>query len=113
MYDEQILRILLGVGVRGISTKKLAKHVYNHFCTFFHQPDFDDIYRYVKNYLRRNSRSPKGLIKRADRWGHYRLNTANSSAIQTLMAQYKEKEEKEESETPKNVLQDLSLSLFD
>ena len=112
MYDEQILRILLDVGVRGISTKKLAKHVYNHFCTLFYQPDFNEIYRYVQNYLKRNSGSPRGIIKHADRWGHYRLNTANLSNIQRLKLQFSEKTQ-DESETNKNVSQDLSLNLFD
>lgn len=85
MYDEQILRILLDVGVRGISTKKLAKHVYNHFCTFFHQPDFNEVYRYVHNYLKRNSRTQQGMVEHAERWGHYRLNIKAKAAQQLML----------------------------
>ena len=91
MYDEQILRILLDVGVRGISTKKLAKHVYNHFCNFFYQPDFDEVYRYVQQYIQRNSRSSQHIIEHAERWGHYRLNTKSQAARQ-LMLQFSEEE---------------------
>ena len=91
MYDEQILRILLEVGVRGISTKKLAKHVYNHFCTFFYQPDFNEVYRYVQQYLQRNSRSSQNIIEHAERWGHYRLNT-KSQATRQLMLQFSKEE---------------------
>ena len=93
MYDEQILRILLDVGVRGISTKKLAKHVYNHFCTFFYQPDFNEIYRYVQQYLQRNSRTPQGIVEHAEHWGHYRLNTTSSKAAQQLMLQFNEEDD--------------------
>ena len=78
--------------MRGISTKKLAKHVYNHFCTFFYQPDFDEIYRYVQRYVQRNSRLPQGIIEHAERWGHYRLNTTSSPAACQLMLQFKDKE---------------------
>ena len=92
MYDEQILRILLEVGVRGISTKKLAKHVYNHSCTFFYQPDFDEVYRYVQSFLRRYSHSQQAMIEHAERWGHYRLNTKSQEARQ-LMIDFNSKEE--------------------
>ena len=85
MYDEQILRILLDVGARGISTKKLAKHVYNHFCTFFYQPDFNEVYRYVQQYLQRNSSSSQDIIEHADRWGHYRLNTTSQATRQLMI----------------------------
>ena len=96
MYDEQILRILLDVGVRGISTKKLAKHVYNHYCTFFYQPDFNEVYRYVQNYVHRHSRSPQGVVERAERWGHYRLNTSSSPVAQQLLLQFDAPTEEDE-----------------
>ena len=112
MYDEQILKILLDVGVRGISTKKLAKHVYNHFCTFFYQPDFDEVYRYVYNYLKRNSRSPKGIIEHAEKRGHYRLNAKNQSAFAQLSLEFGKDQQVEEEETVTSQ-QDCSLSLFD
>ena len=111
MYEQQILRILLGVGARGISVKKLAKHVYNHYCTLFNQPDFRDVYRAVRQYVQRQSRSQKGLLEHADRWGCYRLNTSNATARQLVLDFNVQKEIKEEEEIEKPK-QDFSLNLF-
>lgn len=107
MYEQQILRILLEVGVRGISVKKLAKHVYNHYCTLFFQPDFIEIYRYTQHYIQRHSRSSQGMIEHAEKWGHYRLNPR---AAKALLLEFKEKQEPTE-EVPKPTV-DHSLSLF-
>ncbi len=96
MYDEQILRILLDVGVRGISTKKLAKHVYNHYCTFFYQPDFNEVYRYVQNYVHRHSRSPQDLVEHTERRGYYRLNTSSSPVGQQLLLQFQDAPQEED-----------------
>lgn len=101
----------MDVGARGISTKKLAKHVYNHYCTLFFQPDFREVYRYVQQYLQSHSRSSQSLIERAEKWGHYRLNTRNSFAAQQLMLDFSDDVEEEENESEKPVV-DLSLDLF-
>ena len=111
LYEQQILKILLDVGARGISVKKLAKHVYNHFCTLFFQPDFAEVYRYVQQYLQSHSRSENDIVEHAEKWGHYRLNTRNSREAQQLMLDFREDEE-ENSENG-NPVKDLSLSLFD
>ena len=113
MYDEQILRILLEVGVRGISTKKLAKHVYNHYCTLFYQPDFRDVYRYTQRYVQSHSRSPQSILERAEKWGHYRLNTKNSADARQLMLEFREHEAEAEEQKEEKPQQDFSLSLFD
>ena len=109
-----MLRILLDVGVRGISTKKLAKHVYNHYCTLFYQPDFRDVYRYTQRYVQSHSRSPQSILERAEKWGHYRLNTKNSADARQLMLAFSADNEstasEEEQERP---AADQSLSLFD
>lgn len=97
--------------MRGISTKKLAKHVYNHYCTLFFQPDFREVYRYVQQYLQSHSRSSQSLIERAEKWGHYRLNTSNNVAARQLMLDFSEEVEEEENESEKPVV-DLSLDLF-
>ena len=110
MYDQQILRILLEVGVRGISVKKLAKHVYNHYCTFFFQPDFVEIYRYTQQYIQRNSRSSQGIIEHAEKWGHYRINDRSSAGMQ-MMLKFTDNANNDEDEEKKPSV-DLSLSLF-
>ena len=88
MYEQQILRILLDVGAPGISVKKLAKHVYNHYCTLFYQPDFDEVYRFVRQYLTSRSRSQQPMIERAEKWGHYRLKSNAVEGVKQQMLQF-------------------------
>ncbi len=94
----------------GISPKKLAKHVYNHYCTLFSQPDFGEVYRYVQNYLKSHSRQPQDAIESAQRWGCYRLNTRSQKG-QQLLSQFREEKNKQTQEDEKPPV-DLSLSLF-
>ena len=98
--------------MRGISTKKLAKHVYNHYCTLFFQPDFLEIYRYVQQYLSKHSRTQNDIIEHAEKWGHYRLNTRNQTTRQ-LMLSFNTSDQEEEDATDKKPATDLSLNLFD
>ena len=93
-----------------MSVQAIAKHVYNMNCTFFVQPDFDEIRNYVQQYLLRNSKSQQSLIESTGRRGYYRLNTEGSADARQLLLQFRdEKEEEREEEKPQ---QDLSLDLF-
>ena len=109
-YDQQILKILTEAGERGIGVQTIAKHIYNMNCTFFFQPDFEEIRTYVQQYLLRNSKSAQSIIESTGRRGYYRLNTEGSADARQMMLQFREErvEEKEE-EKPQ---QDLSLDLF-
>ena len=109
-YDQQILKILTEAGERGISVQAIAKHVYNMNCTFFSQPDYEEIRTYVQQYLTRNSKSSQSLIESTGRRGFYRLNTKGSADAQQLMLQFRDEQEEKEEEKPQ---QDLSLDLFD
>lgn len=110
-YDQQILQVLTEAGECGVSVQAIAKHVYNMNCTFFVQPDFDEIRTYVQQYLLRNSKSQQSLIESTGRRGYYRLNTEGSADARQLLLQFRdEKEEEREEEKPQ---QDLSLDLFD
>ena len=110
-YDQQILKVLTEAGEGGVSVQAIAKHVYNMNCTFFFQPDFEEIRSYVQQYLLRNSKSAQSIIESTGSRGYYRLNTEGSADARQMMLQFREErvEEKEE-EKPQ---QDLSLSLFD
>lgn len=113
MYEKHILRILRDVGARGISIKKLAKHVYNLSCTLFYQPDFNEVYGYTRCYVLRESRKKQGLVEHAQKWGHYRLNRKTVPDFAQLMQKmgYEQKEEptaEAEGQPPP----DRSLSLF-
>ena len=95
----------------GISVQNISRHVYNINCTFFFQPDYDEIRTYVQQYLLRNSKSPQSLIESTGRRGYYRLNTTGSTdALQMLLQFREEQQEPKEEEKPR---QDLSLNLFD
>jgi hypothetical protein len=103
--------VLTEAGECGVSVQAIAKHVYNMNCTFFVQPDFDEIRTYVQQYLLRNSKSQQSLIESTGRRGYYRLNTDGSADARQLLLQFRdEKEEEREEEKPQ---QDLSLDLFD
>lgn len=111
-YKQQILQILLEVGERGISVRKLAKHVYNMNCTLFSQPDAQAVHRAVQQYLFSNSMSKHPLVESTGRWGYYRLNNSGRTYMKQLMLEFNDDfpaTEEKESEKPG---QDLSLNLF-
>ena len=109
-YDSQILKILIEAGERGIGVQAIAKHVYNMNCTFFSQPNYEDIRAYVQQYLLRNSKSSQSLIEHTGQRGYYRLNTAGSQDALQMVLQFRDVQEEKEEEKP--VQQDLSLDLF-
>ena len=111
-YDKQILQILTAVGEQGIGVQQLAKHVYNLNCTFFSQPDLQEIHGYVQQYLLRHSKSPQSIIESTGRRGYYRLNTRNNADARQLVLQFHTAEDDVPQE-PEKPQQDLSLSLFD
>lgn len=86
MYEQHIFKILYDVGKRGISVSLLARHVYNMSCTLFSQPDFDDVLREVRNFVLRNTRSKKGLLEHASRWGYYCLNAKGMAMVRQSLA---------------------------
>ena len=109
-YDQQILQVLTEAGERGVGVQVIAKHVYNMNCTFFSQPDYEEIRSYVQQYLLRNSKSNQSLIESTGRRGYYRLNTEGSADARQMLLQFREeKVEEKEEEKPR---QDLSLDLF-
>lgn len=109
-YDQQILKVLTEAGEHGVSVQAVAKHVYNMNCTFFTQPDYEEIRSYVQQFLLRNSKSSLSIIENTGRRGYYRLNTTGSADARQMMLQFREeKTEENEEEKPQ---QDLSLDLF-
>ena len=81
-------------------------------CTFFFQPDLEEIRNYVRKYLLRNSKSAQSLIERTGRRGYYRLNK-NSADARQLMIQFKASQQQQEEQKEEPEAQDQSLSLFD
>ena len=111
-YEQQILKVLTAVGERGISMAALTKHVYNQSCTLFEQPDFEEVVKQVRSYVRRNARTPQSLLEHAGKRGAYRLNMRNSADARQLVLEFSD-HPSEEDDQPECQQQDFSLSLFD
>ncbi|WP_302952279.1 hypothetical protein [uncultured Prevotella sp.] len=107
-YDRDIIFILNEAGPKGLSVKKIARHVYNHNNGFFNVVSFEDVYRYVSSYLIRTSKVLDSIIEKTDERGVYRINNSSKMSLQ-LQFEFCDDEEKEE---PENKHEDLSLSLF-
>ena len=110
-YDQQILKILTEAGERGISVQNISRHVYNLNCTFFHQPDYEEVRNYVQQYLLKNSKSQQSLIESTGQRGYYRLNTTGSKDAQQLMLLFRD--DIVNDDVQPSTQQDLSLDLFD
>lgn len=109
-YDRHILRVLTEAGHDGLSVQKIARHVFNASNTFFCAVDFEDIYKYVRQYLARNSKGCDSLVENTGVRGMYRLNM-NSGETRQLMLCFMDDSETEEK--PQVCNEDRSLSLFD
>ena len=110
-YDQQILKILTEAAERGISVQNISRHVYNLNCTFFHQPDYEEVRSYVQQYLLKNSKSQQSLVESTGQRGYYRLNTTGSKDAQQLMLLFRDNITNDDAQ--KTEQNDLSLDLFD
>ena len=84
-YDSYIILVLMKMGSTGISLRNLVRSVYNLSRTFFFSPEYDDVYKYVQQYVHQNSKSPSSLIERMEVRGYYRLNKASKEATQLML----------------------------
>lgn len=107
-YDHEILFILSEAGDKGLSIKKIARHVFNNHNNLFEGVSYDDVYHHVASYLKKNSKSSDSLIERTCIRGVYRLNKSNAS--RQLFFDFNN-EETEITYTEKTT-EDKSLSLF-
>jgi len=106
-YDREILRILTEVGERGLSVAKISHHVYNSCNSFFAVVSYEDVHRYVSQFLLRNSKNPDSIIRKSER-GVYYINFKSQESNQ-LMLQFCDNIPEPES---KKTEEDRSLSLF-
>lgn len=107
-YDRDIIFVLSEAGPKGLSIKKIARHVFNHNNGFFSVVSFDDVYHYVSAYLIRNSKSPDSIIEKTDIRGVYRINISSKIGNQLQFNFIDE----EQPEPKKDDNEDMSLSLF-
>ena len=97
--------VLKEAGDRGLSVQKIARHVFNASNSFFETIEFEEIRRYVQNYLLKNSKSSDSLFEKVGPKGIYRINP-NSAEMQQLMLLFTD--ETDEAEKPS-----IDFSLFD
>ena len=111
-FDKEILRTLTEAGTEGLSVQKVARHVLNAHNSFFNPLKYEDVHKYVSQFLQKNSKRADSIIEKADVRGYYRLNMDNQQS-QQLMLQFREdqKTNDQSEELPK--IEDRSLSLFD
>ena len=108
-YGNEILFILSEAGERGLSVKKIARHVFNNCNNLFSEIAYGDVYRQVACYLSRNSRAAGSIVERTDVRGVYRLNPTYAS--RQLQIEFKD-ECRTDGGTPACEEEDKSLSLF-
>ena len=98
IYNNEILKVLAEAGNDGLSVKKIARHVHNAHNTLFSNVSFDEVYAYVGQYLKRNSKCADSIIERTDLRGVYRINLRNEHSQQLMLQFQDEYNEKESSQ---------------
>lgn len=107
-YDSEILYVLHEAGANGLSVQKITRHVFNNRNTLFDTISFEDVYRYVSAYLKRNSKNTNSIIEKTGTRGIYRINTSAKNT-QQLMFDFKDNDV---AENKTKIEEDKSLSLF-
>lgn len=119
--SDEIIRILVLAGEKGMKLSKLVTHVYNSRRSFFDAPDYDVLYVEVKQTVLRLSKSQSSIIEPADVRGYYRINPDKLSQYgqltidfdNPLSSLYKDDSDEFSDNDGIDTTPDLSLSLFD
>lgn len=107
-YEQKILKVLAEAGTDGLSIQKIVYHVYNSSNTFFETVSLEDVHRYVRQFLQRNSKNKDSMVESTGVRGVYRINEKSSDSQQLMLMFSDEVQEAEE----KKPVVDQSLSLF-
>lgn len=108
-YGREILSVLEEAGEKGLSVKKIARHVFNMNNSFFSNVSFDEIHRDVASFLSRNSRQKEPIVERTETRGVYRIRMPQGNARQLMLDFSDDGAEKGGGSTAH---EDKSLSLF-
>lgn len=106
---EEIIRVLLKVGERGMHSSKISKHVFNNQNTFFNVVKYEDIHKDVMAFLQRNSKNDLSILQKMKKKGYYRISSDPETNNQLMLQFLPEKSEDIKQETEQS---DKSLSLF-
>lgn len=102
------MEMLLTAGTKGASVKAISRYVYNSCNSLFMPLDYEDVHRYVADYLRHSSRKLQSVVERMAGRGWYRLNPNSTDALQfkLVFSETDDVKEEENADGPD------SLSLF-
>lgn len=110
-YEQEIKAILYEAGNEGLSVRKLARHIFNIHNGLFESTPYEEVYKSIQTCIAKNNKSSRPFLKKAKRWGYYRLTEAAQDCTQ-LQLQFNDQEDKhcnDKKETPDT---DMLPSLF-
>lgn len=108
-YEQDILRVLFEAGADGLPLRKIVRHVYNQHNGLFETLTYEEVYKSVFAWIKKNSKSKYGLLESTERRGFYRMNMNSASSRQLLLAFTDDDGLQADNKT---VEEDRSLSLF-
>lgn len=114
-YEREILTVLHEAGNKGLSVRKIARHVYNSSNELFSELTLQEVTHHVKAFLHKKSRQPNDMLERTEARGVYRLSRRYKETRQ-LMFDFSEDDTEsiveEENTGEVKTSEDTSLSLF-
>lgn len=114
-FNQEILRVLVQAGSKGLKLENIARHVYNSCNSMFMPLNYKDVYNYVKQYLNKYAKDSSSLIEKSEKYGVYHLNFHSQLAQQYAIRFAAELDEQSSvsDKQEENVQDDgLSLTLF-
>ncbi len=113
-YEKEILFVLNEAGKKGLSIKKITRHIFNNHNGLFEELSFEDVHKTVGGFLRRNSKKRGSVVERTEKNGVYRIKASiKSSQLELIFKDDNDSQDKKEVKIDKDKSElDTSLSLF-
>lgn len=112
--DQEILKVLVEAGAKGLKIEKIARHVYNSCNSIFNPLSYENVHAYVTQFLIKCSKNPKSIIEKGKGVGIYHVNYKNE-AIMQLMIDFSSSnmQQQDIDEGKANLSQNCTPDLFD
>ncbi|MCD8289959.1 MAG: hypothetical protein LUC91_00470 [Prevotella sp.] len=112
-YEKEIIYVLSEAGKKGLSIKKIARHIYNNNNSLFDELSFEDVHKAVAGFLQRNCKRRNSLVERTQKNGTYRIRVSvKPTQLQLYFKDDEDVKDVKEEEYDKQSGKDNSLSLF-
>lgn len=109
-FSDDILRVLIEAGEKGLRLQKIVLHVYNCHNSLFESVPLEEVRKGVVSYLRHHCRHSDDLIEKTNR-GVYKINV-RSSFWRQLRIQFDTQTDGQNDETVKRMSEDKGPTLF-